>query len=529
MLFSSFVEHGLLDELCLTIAPILVGGQAERIATGPGQVLTAMRCAHILTDDDGYLYTRYVRKARLDPDRSTNRYCGRHEQARRMHHVADRGDRVAGRLRARVWPPTRASPPTPAPGRRASRRSRPPRPGRRRSPSRRTTCPGTTARRRNSATPAVPAAGRRQAGLRELRRRPRPGQRRGRDAEHRRGARQIGEDARRRRTAGVHHRLGPAVVAAAAGLAGARRRRRARQAPDRRDRPSRHGQLEPGGLPRAVRPPGDPRPGAVRVRQRPGRQPRATSCTTPPPAAPTPSRPATPPTTTPTPRPTSNGCAASGTCRAGADRHRQRRPGGAVVRQRAPRQGRPAGPRLPAGVGRRRRSRRRAAGQRPAGGAGRVRRPMRRGELPAGARSRRPRSSGILADARAGHGPAGASVASIVNAISTALGYPTGDRVGTTNELATALATARTGDTNLLANLINRAQSTRSTDGQFVNSCSDAVNRPTPDRIRELVVAWAQALPAVRHRRRAQPGQVRLVAEQYAPAAAEKPRRSTCC
>ncbi len=103
--------------------------------------------------------------------------------------------------------------------------------------------------------------------------------------------------------------------------------------------------------------------------------------------------------------------------------------------------------------------------------------------------------SGLLADARTGHGPAGASVASIVSAISTALGYPSGDRVGTTNELATALANARGGDTNLLANLINRAQSTRSTDGQFVNTCSDAVNRPTPDRIRELVVAWAKLYP----------------------------------
>ena len=61
MLFGSFVERNLLDELCLTIAPSLVGGQAGRIATGAGQVLTAMRRAHILTDDDGYLYTRYVR------------------------------------------------------------------------------------------------------------------------------------------------------------------------------------------------------------------------------------------------------------------------------------------------------------------------------------------------------------------------------------------------------------------------------------------------------------------------------------
>jgi riboflavin biosynthesis pyrimidine reductase len=60
-LFGSFVERGLLDELCLTIAPSLVGGQAGRIAAGPGKGLTGMRRAHILTDDDGYLYTRYVK------------------------------------------------------------------------------------------------------------------------------------------------------------------------------------------------------------------------------------------------------------------------------------------------------------------------------------------------------------------------------------------------------------------------------------------------------------------------------------
>src|SRR6202012_765500 len=97
--------------------------------------------------------------------------------------------------------------------------------------------------------------------------------------------------------------------------------------------------------------------------------------------------------------------------------------------------------------------------------------------------------------ARGGHGPAGASVATLAGAISTALGFPTGDRVGTTNDLATALANARSGDTNLLTSLINRAQATTGTDGQFVNSCSDAVNRPTPDRIRELVVAWAKLYP----------------------------------
>ncbi len=61
MLLGAFVQRDMLDELCLTIAPFLVGGLARRIATGPGQLLTRMRCAHILTDDVGYLYTRYVR------------------------------------------------------------------------------------------------------------------------------------------------------------------------------------------------------------------------------------------------------------------------------------------------------------------------------------------------------------------------------------------------------------------------------------------------------------------------------------
>jgi hypothetical protein len=88
-----------------------------------------------------------------------------------------------------------------------------------------------------------------------------------------------------------------------------------------------------------------------------------------------------------------------------------------------------------------------------------------------------------------------ASVASIANAISTALGFPTGDRVNTTVSLANALAAARSGDENQLNNLINRAESIRDSDGQFVNGCSDAVNRPTPDRVRELVVAWGKLYP----------------------------------
>lgn len=62
-LLSSLIENQLLDELCLTIAPCVVGGTARRIATGPGQTLTGMSSAHLLTDDTGYLYTRYVKRA----------------------------------------------------------------------------------------------------------------------------------------------------------------------------------------------------------------------------------------------------------------------------------------------------------------------------------------------------------------------------------------------------------------------------------------------------------------------------------
>jgi riboflavin biosynthesis pyrimidine reductase len=61
MLLGSFMQCDMLDELCLTIAPYVVGGLARRIATGPGQALTRMDCTHVLTDDAGYLYTRYVR------------------------------------------------------------------------------------------------------------------------------------------------------------------------------------------------------------------------------------------------------------------------------------------------------------------------------------------------------------------------------------------------------------------------------------------------------------------------------------
>jgi len=61
LLLGSLIEEGLLDELCLTVAPILVGGGSKRIVTGMGSVHTTMRRTHLLTDDDGYLYSRFVK------------------------------------------------------------------------------------------------------------------------------------------------------------------------------------------------------------------------------------------------------------------------------------------------------------------------------------------------------------------------------------------------------------------------------------------------------------------------------------
>ncbi|MCV7239306.1 alpha/beta hydrolase [Mycolicibacterium celeriflavum] len=101
----------------------------------------------------------------------------------------------------------------------------------------------------------------------------------------------------------------------------------------------------------------------------------------------------------------------------------------------------------------------------------------------------------LLSAARQGRGPNGAAVSTVAHAISTALAYPRGDRIESGNALAAAVAAARAGDTNPFTDLIAQAESLRNTDGQFVNGCSDSLNRPTPNRVRELVVAWDKLYP----------------------------------
>ncbi|WP_157246007.1 pyrimidine reductase family protein [Nonomuraea typhae] len=57
---AQLAAAGLIDELCLTVSPLLVGGTAARILNGEGaHVSLALR--HVL-EEDGVLFNRYVRE-----------------------------------------------------------------------------------------------------------------------------------------------------------------------------------------------------------------------------------------------------------------------------------------------------------------------------------------------------------------------------------------------------------------------------------------------------------------------------------
>ena len=60
-LLGSFVDADLVDELCLTVAPVLAGGDGRRIVTGPDLPLDRWQRRLVLGDDEGYLYTRWAR------------------------------------------------------------------------------------------------------------------------------------------------------------------------------------------------------------------------------------------------------------------------------------------------------------------------------------------------------------------------------------------------------------------------------------------------------------------------------------
>jgi riboflavin biosynthesis pyrimidine reductase len=60
-LLGALIAADLVTEICLTVSPLLVGGQAGRIANGPPGAPTAMALRHVLTLGD-MLFLRYCRQ-----------------------------------------------------------------------------------------------------------------------------------------------------------------------------------------------------------------------------------------------------------------------------------------------------------------------------------------------------------------------------------------------------------------------------------------------------------------------------------
>jgi riboflavin biosynthesis pyrimidine reductase len=58
---GSLLDADVIDELDLTLSPHLVGGDAPRLTSGAAERLRGFELAHVLADDDGYLFSRWLR------------------------------------------------------------------------------------------------------------------------------------------------------------------------------------------------------------------------------------------------------------------------------------------------------------------------------------------------------------------------------------------------------------------------------------------------------------------------------------
>jgi 5-amino-6-(5-phosphoribosylamino)uracil reductase len=61
-LFGSMIAEDVVDQLCLTVSPLLAGGDAARIAIGLPTEARSLTLASVLTED-GFLMLRYTRRA----------------------------------------------------------------------------------------------------------------------------------------------------------------------------------------------------------------------------------------------------------------------------------------------------------------------------------------------------------------------------------------------------------------------------------------------------------------------------------
>ena len=58
---AALAAADVIDELNLTISPLVSGGDGPRVVTGAPPIGRRMDLAHVL-EDDGFLFTRYVRR-----------------------------------------------------------------------------------------------------------------------------------------------------------------------------------------------------------------------------------------------------------------------------------------------------------------------------------------------------------------------------------------------------------------------------------------------------------------------------------
>ncbi|WP_327352609.1 pyrimidine reductase family protein [Streptomyces sp. NBC_01304] len=60
-MLGQFVAAGVVDELCLTVSPMLAAGGAQRIAGGPALAAPQRLALASILEEDGFLFTRYRR------------------------------------------------------------------------------------------------------------------------------------------------------------------------------------------------------------------------------------------------------------------------------------------------------------------------------------------------------------------------------------------------------------------------------------------------------------------------------------
>ncbi len=64
---AGLLDADCVDELNVSIAPLIVGGDGRRLIAGAADTMQPFEPVHVLADDDGYLFSRWVRRPSPTP------------------------------------------------------------------------------------------------------------------------------------------------------------------------------------------------------------------------------------------------------------------------------------------------------------------------------------------------------------------------------------------------------------------------------------------------------------------------------